>query len=240
MNAQNETRSRFSPAYARACRQCAQAARHARAESCEWRGDESTRDVHRLHTARLARPRALRRLRARATRPPRAGNRARRRRPGCIVAAKPFGCVSVSPICTHVVCRRGWPACTYSCSGRARALPPATRGESASGRRRTGEPRRAGGKRAAPSGTGSGTRERTSGAGAWPWPPRAAACRDEACPRSPRWGRARGAAGALPLPAAVSRLVTPSSVPGGGAGRARGVSTDSCVMQERKRVFSYL
>ena len=127
MNAQNETRSRFSPAYARACRQCAQAARHARAESCEWRGDESTRDVHRLHTARLARPRALRRLRARATRPPRAGNRARRRRPGCIVAAKPFGCVSVSPICTHVVCRRGWPACTYSCSGRARALPPRPR-----------------------------------------------------------------------------------------------------------------
>ena len=172
MNAQNETRSRFSPACARACRQCAQAARHARAESCEWRGDESTRDVHRLHTARLARPRALRRLRARATRPPRAGNRARRRRPGCIVAAKPFGCVSVSPICTHVVCRRGWPACTYSCSGRARALPPAT-GVSASGRSGRAEPRRAGGKRAAPSGTGSGTRERTSGAGAWPWSPRA-------------------------------------------------------------------
>ena len=153
MNAQNETRSRFSPACARACRQCAQAARHARAESCEWRGDESTRDVHRLHTARLARPRALRRLRARATRPPRAGNRARRRRPGCIVAAKPFGCVSVSPICTHVVCRRGWTACTYSCSGRARALPPAT-GVSASAERSE----RTGG--AAPSGGEAGSAER--------------------------------------------------------------------------------
>ena len=219
MNAQNETRSRFSPACARACRQCAQAARHARAESCEWRGDESTRDVHRLHTARLARPRALRRLRARATRPPRAGNRARRRRPGCIVAAKPFGCVSVSPICTHVVCRRGWPACTYSCSGRARALPPATRGESASGRRRTGEPRRAGGKRAAPSGTGSGTRERTSGAGAWPWPPRAAACRDEACPRSPRWGRGAAGCPARGCIAPRDAVVRPRWRCGPGAGR---------------------
>ena len=152
MNAQNETRSRFSPACARACRQCAQAARHARAESCEWRGDESTRDVHRLHTARLARPRALRRLRARATRPPRAGNRARRRRPGCIVAAKPFGCVSVSPICTHVVCRRGWPACTYSCSGRARALPP--------GHARRERERSEADGRAAPSGGEAGSAER--------------------------------------------------------------------------------